>query len=55
MNFESTSLVRMPEHIEIYNACNEPCDVLIGPCSCGAWHSIKDWDDKIENVEQYLK
>jgi hypothetical protein len=21
-----------------YNACNEPCDMLCGPCSCGAWH-----------------
>ncbi|MFA5344820.1 MAG: hypothetical protein WC315_00900 [Candidatus Omnitrophota bacterium] len=21
-----------------YNACNEHCDMLIGPCSCGAWH-----------------
>jgi hypothetical protein len=21
-----------------YNACNEPCDMLIGPCACGAWH-----------------
>jgi hypothetical protein len=21
-----------------YNACNEPCDMWIGPCCCGAWH-----------------
>jgi hypothetical protein len=21
-----------------YNACNEPCDMLVGPCACGAWH-----------------
>lgn len=21
-----------------FNACNEPCDMLAGPCSCGAWH-----------------
>lgn len=21
-----------------FNACNEPCDFLIGPCACGAWH-----------------
>jgi hypothetical protein len=27
-----------------YNACNEPCDMLIGPCSCGAWHQEhEDW------------
>jgi hypothetical protein len=26
-----------------YNS-NEPCDCLIGPCSCGAWHSKEeDW------------
>ena len=24
-----------------YN-CNECCDMLIGPCSCGAWHSETD-------------
>ena len=21
-----------------YNACNEPCDMLVGPCACGATH-----------------
>jgi len=21
-----------------YNACNEPCDMFVGPCICGAWH-----------------
>ena len=21
-----------------YNGTNEPCDMLVGPCSCGAWH-----------------
>ena len=27
-----------------YNATNEPCDMLIGPCSCGAWHQEhEDW------------
>jgi hypothetical protein len=27
-----------------YNACNEPCDMLVGPCSCGAWHTEdEDW------------
>jgi hypothetical protein len=30
-----------------YNACNKPCDMLIGPCACGAWHKIKeDWIQK---------
>ena len=27
-----------------YNACNEPCDFLVGPCVCGAWHQeTEDW------------
>jgi hypothetical protein len=27
-----------------YNAGNEPCDMLSGPCACGAWHSLgEDW------------
>ncbi|MHB8108286.1 MAG: hypothetical protein ACYDH4_12820 [Candidatus Cryosericum sp.] len=25
-----------------YNASNEPCDMLVGPCSCGAWHMESD-------------
>jgi hypothetical protein len=23
---------------KIHNANNDPCDVLEGPCTCGAWH-----------------
>lgn len=30
-----------------YNGCNEPCDMLIGPCACGAWHHAEDWDDAL--------
>jgi hypothetical protein len=27
-----------------YNATNEPCDILVGPCACGAWHQEhEDW------------
>lgn len=22
---------------------NQPCDMLIGPCSCGAWHKADEW------------
>lgn len=25
-----------------YNACNEPCDMLSGPCACGAWHTVEE-------------
>jgi len=27
-----------------YNGGREPCDTLVGPCSCGAWHTEnEDW------------
>jgi hypothetical protein len=27
-----------------YNASHEPCDMLVGPCSCGAWHhATEEW------------
>jgi hypothetical protein len=27
-----------------YNGGREPCDTLVGPCSCGAWHTAReDW------------
>lgn len=29
-----------PKH---YNGSNEPCDILDGPCACGAWHTRGDW------------
>jgi hypothetical protein len=25
-----------------YNGCEEPCDMLFGPCVCGAWHTLDD-------------
>lgn len=28
-----------PSH---HNACNDPCDMLVGPCACGAWHSVEE-------------
>lgn len=34
-----------PKHWEpYYNGTNEPCDMLQGPCSCGAWHSLSEWE-----------
>ena len=36
----------MPDGIEMYNGgCSEPCDMLVGPCCCGAWHSLDDWNN----------
>ena len=26
-----------------YNACTEPCDMLQGPCACGASHYLEEW------------
>lgn len=47
-------LVEMPIHINVFNGQHQRCDMLVGPCSCGAWHHIEDWKDKIENPKQYL-
>lgn len=35
----------MPEEFcgMFFNASTEPCDMLVGPCSCGAWHYIHEW------------
>ena len=51
----NSNLIEMPSHLKFYNACIEPCDMLIGYCICGATHTKGDWENKIENVEQYLK
>lgn len=48
------NLVVMPSHINVYNGSHERCDMLIGACSCGAWHRIEDWEGKIENVESFF-
>ena len=44
-----------------HNACSDPCDMLIGPCACGAWHHLKDWQPgsnfaqrlEIQNYEKW--
>lgn len=54
MKEEKTNFIPMPKHISVYNGTHEKCDMLIGACSCGAWHKIDDWKDKIEKAEQYL-
>jgi len=40
------SMIRWPEEWTDYNynGIKEPCDMLRGICSCGAWHSLdEDW------------
>lgn len=35
-----------------YNADNDPCDMIDGPCACGGWHSLDEEWVKI-NMERY--
>ena len=30
-----------------FNACTDPCDMIDGPCACGAWHNVKEWLEKL--------
>ncbi len=32
---------------QFHNACTDPCDMIDGPCACGAWHSAKEWIEKL--------
>ena len=53
MKTRNTDFIEMPQHIDIHNGTHERCDMLIGCCSCGAWHKIDDWNEKIANAAQY--
>jgi hypothetical protein len=35
----------MPEEWigQYHNACTDPCDMLCGPCACGATHHLNEW------------
>ena len=33
----------MPGGVKNYNGSNEPCDMLVGLCCCGAFHRKTDW------------
>lgn len=33
------AVIPMPEGRVRYNGSGTPCDMLKGPCSCGAWHT----------------
>lgn len=43
-------LASMPlEYIGLFwNACTDPCDMLSGPCACGAWHQQEEWPDDLQ-------
>ena len=51
INFNSNVRGLIPytkEWPSVYNGSNEPCDMLDGPCGCGAYHSLKEWYKKFE-------
>lgn len=35
--------VSMPDIFSTYNASTDRCDLLVGPCACGATHSADEW------------
>ncbi len=40
----------MPEDMrgKFHNGqCSDACDMVDGPCACGAWHSVKEWLGKL--------
>lgn len=44
------NIASMPEPYlgKFFNACTEPCDMLQGPCACGAYHTQEEWPDNIQ-------
>ncbi len=42
-----SGLLAWPElwTLRYFNGNNEPCDMLVGPCACGAWHHAEEWGD----------
>ena len=34
-----TGMIGLPDDMPLYNG-GVPCDMAIGPCSCGAWHHL---------------
>lgn len=43
-------LASMPaEYIgQFRNACTDPCDMLQGPCACGATHHQEEWPNDLQ-------
>lgn len=42
----SLNVLQMPRSVDHYNGGHERCDILHGPCACGAWHFIHEWSDR---------
>ncbi|MHA1390539.1 MAG: hypothetical protein ACTSR9_19155 [Candidatus Thorarchaeota archaeon] len=41
--------IPLPQQLigKFHNACTDPCDMVDGPCACGAAHHIQDWPDEV--------
>lgn len=48
----SLPLASIPKGMVLKNG-GARCDMLLGPCSCGAWHGIKTW--AINNQEEIMR
>lgn len=38
-----------------HNACTDSCDMIDGPCACGAWHNAKEWIEKLSKIVKKLQ
>lgn len=47
----SSDFIDYPDHWPRYfnGGGNEPCDLLQGPCACGAWHDLGEWEIRHPN------
>ena len=50
-------MIKIPEEYagQFYNGSNEACDMLVGPCACGATHDIEEWLDVMKDLEEKNK
>lgn len=45
--YGDNTCILYPEHWgPYYNGCNDACDMIQGPCACGATHSLTEWNVK---------
>jgi hypothetical protein len=42
-----------PDWPRYHNANNEPCDVAVGPCACGAWHLAGEFEMRGGTLYRY--
>ena len=57
---KETGIIVMPDDINIFNSSTDRCDMLLGPCACGAYHKLYEQikkiviQSKIEENEMWL-